>query len=73
MLARTTLESGGMDDEAEFADHIEMQEFAERNGLSRGCVQLQSSRVVRSRPGLARNARRMPRTTKPGKSRRLRA
>jgi hypothetical protein len=33
---------------------------------SRGCVQLQSSRVVSSRPGLARNARRMPRTTRPG-------
>jgi hypothetical protein len=33
---------------------------------SRGCVQLQNSRVVSSRPGLARNARRMPRTTKRG-------
>jgi hypothetical protein len=33
---------------------------------SRGCVQPQSSRVLNSRPGLARKARRMPRTTKPG-------
>jgi hypothetical protein len=37
-----------------------------RQCTSRGCVQLQSSRVVSSRPGLARKARRMPRTTKPG-------
>jgi hypothetical protein len=37
-----------------------------RQCTSRGCVQLQGSRVVSSRPGLARKARRMPRTTKPG-------